>query len=225
MRGAPWTPEKDELLRQLYPHMRTADVARRVGRTVYSTYNRAYGLGLKKSAAYLASPDACRLRRNNFGAAHRYPKGHVPANKGLRRPGFSVGRGRMQETQFKKGVRSGIAVKLYKPIGTERVSKDGYLERKINDDMPLQSRWRAVHLLLWESANGPLPKGHAVAFINRDKTDIRIENLECISRRELMARNTVHNLPRPLADAVQLLGAVRRRINRRTREEQDRRSA
>lgn len=121
----------------------------------------------------------------------------------------------MRETQFKKGVRQGVAVKLYKPIGTERISKDGYLERKVNDGMPLQRRWRAVHLITWEAANGPLPKGHAVAFINKDRRDIRIENLELITRAELMRRNTVHNLPKPLAEIVQLRGALVRQINRK----------
>jgi len=58
-------------------------------------------MGLTKSAAYLASPAACRLRKgDNVGAARRFRPGHVPANKGLRRPGWSTGR--MAETQFKK---------------------------------------------------------------------------------------------------------------------------
>jgi hypothetical protein len=72
---------------------------------------------------------------------------------------------------------------------------------------------------VWEAANGPLPAGHAIAFKNGDKTDIRLENLECIARRELMARNTVHNLPKPLAQAIQLLGALNRQIN--TKEKQN----
>jgi hypothetical protein len=123
----------------------------------------------------------------------------------------------MRETQFKKGVRQGVAVRLYKPIGTERISKDGYLERKINDELPPQRRWRAVHLVVWEAAHGPLPKGHVIVFKNGNKRDIRLENLECISRAALMVRNSVHNLPKPLAQAVQLLGALRRKINRKAR--------
>lgn len=133
----------------------------------------------------------------------------------------------MKETQFKKGVRGGVAVRLYKPIGTERISKDGYRERKTNDNLPLQARWRAVHLLLWEATHGLVPDGHALAFLNGDKRDIRLDNLECISRAELMARNSVHNLPKPLAATIQLLGALNRQIRRKTRshEEQDRRPA
>jgi HNH endonuclease len=211
-----WSAEDDALLQRRYPNEPTQLLAAELRRSVSSVYARADKLGLRKSEEYLAGPAACRLRRgDNVGAKHQFPKGHVPANKGLRRPGWSPGR--MRETQFKKGERQGVAAEVYKPIGTERVSKDGYLERKVNDDLPFQRRWRFVHLIVWEEANGPLPRGHAIAFKNGDKTDIRIENLECITRRELMLRNTVHNLPKELASTIQLIGALNRQINRKGR--------
>lgn len=216
-----WEPEDDALLRQRFPDEPTAGLARVLRRTAIAVSARAAVLGLHKSAAYLASPAACRLRRGDqVGKPYRYPKGHVPANKGLRRPGWAPGR--MAETQFRKGERRGVAVRLYKPIGTERVSKDGYLERKVNDDLPLQRRWRAVHLLTWEAAHGPLPRGYAVSFRNGNKTDIRLDNLALVSRVDLMRRNSMHNLPAPLPQTLQLLGALRRQIRRRTRaQEQD----
>lgn len=211
----PWTSADDAVLRRLYPNTVTATVSKRLGRSISTTYQRAYSLGLRKSAAYLASPDACRLRRGvPVGASYRFSKGHVPANKGLRRPGWAPGR--MRETQFRKGERRGVAVRLYKPLGTERISKDGYRQRKVNDDLPLQKRWRAVHVLLWEATHGPLPPGHAIVFRNGDKADIQLDNLECITRAQLMARNTVHNLPKELASTVQLIGALTRQIRRRT---------
>ena len=175
-----WRPRDDALLRKRYPNTPTADVAERLGRSPLSVYQRADKLGLRKSEAYLASPAACRLRRgDNVGAKHRFQKGHVPANKGLRRPGWAPGR--LRETQFKKGVRQGVAVKLYKPIGTERVSKDGYLERKIHDGMPLQSRWRPVHRIRWEEVNGPVPKGMALKCLG-DKRNTDPSNWECVPR-------------------------------------------
>jgi hypothetical protein len=216
-----WTAEDDAVLRARYPHERTSTVASALNRTLSSVYVRAQACGLGKSAEYLSTPSACRTNGRQ-GISTRFPKGHVPANMGLRRPGWAPGR--MKDTQFQKGVRQGVAVRLYQPIGTERISKDGYLERKINDDLPLQGRWRAVHLVVWEAAHGPLPKGHAVCFTNGDKRDIRLENLECITRSELMRRNTVHNYPKPIAQAIQLLGALNRQIRERTRdarEEQD----
>lgn len=226
-----WSDAEDAVVREMYPHKPTTEIAAKLGRGLGTVYQRAQKLGLHKSAEYLASPAACRLRRgDNVGARTRFPKGHVPANKGLRRPGWTAGR--MKETQFRKGERRGVAVDLYKPIGSERISKDGYLERKTHDALPdglsredanrlRQRRWRAVHLLVWEEANGPLPKGFAVMFVNGNKTDTRLENLTLISRADLARRNSIHNLPPELKSTIRALGSLKRRI----REEQDRRSA
>lgn len=46
-----------------------------------------------------------------------------------------------------------------------------------------------------------------------------LENLECISRRELMLRNTVHRHGPEIAALSQLRGALKRQINRRTKTE------
>lgn len=186
-----WSPAQDAMLRELYPDTPTQQVARRVGRSLTSTYQRAKKLGLAKTDAYLESPSACRLRRgDNVGAATRFAKGHAPANKGLRRPGWSPGR--MKETQFKKGSRSGVAVRLYKPIGTERMSKDGYLERKVHDGMPLQSRWRAVHLIRWEAQRGPMPEGMALKCLDGDRLNTDPANWELVPRALLPRLNGIH---------------------------------
>lgn len=223
-----WTAEEDAILRARYPDTPTKDLLSLVGRTYASVTARAATLGLEKSQAYLASPAACRLRRgDNVGAAYRFRKGQTPPNKGLHRPGYSVGRGRMQETQFKRNEMMGRAADLYKPIGTERISKDGYLERKTHDALPeglsrqeanrlRARRWKAVHLIVWEAAHGPLPKGHAIAFKNGDKRDIRLDNLELLTRGQLMARNTIHNLPLPLKSTINLLGQLKRRIREKS---------
>ncbi len=125
--------------------------------------------GIKKSAAYLDG---------KIGASGRFQKGFLPWNKGIK---FDSG-GRSHETRFKPGNRGGKAVELYQPIGAERISKDGYLQRKVNDDMPRQKRWRGVHILVWEEANGPLPAGHAVTFRDGNKQHIALENLELLTR-------------------------------------------
>lgn len=98
----------------------------------------------------------------------RFVKGIVPANKGKKMP-FNANSAR---TRFKKGNRTGRANQVYKPIGTERFSKEGYLERKIHDGMPFQSRWRGIHLVNWEKIHGAVPKGHALKCKgNRLNTD------------------------------------------------------
>lgn len=210
-----WTAADDATLRRLYPDMPTVRIARRLRRSLTATYARARLLGIPKSAAYLASPHACRLRRgDHVGRRFWYPKGHVPANKGLRRPGY--GPGRMKATQFKAGAPSGNTM----PIGSTRLI-EGYLYRKISDvpKVPYTVNWKAEHILLWTvAARLPLPRGHVLVFRNGDKSDVRLDNLELLPRRQLMARNSVHNLPQPLAATIQLLGALNRQVRRRTRD-------
>ncbi|HEY0684688.1 MAG TPA: HNH endonuclease [Steroidobacter sp.] len=113
---------------------------------------------------------------------------------------------------------------IYKPIGTERLSKDGYLERKINDNLPLRARWKFVHLIVWEAEHGPVPPGHAVAFMPGRKTnkaaEITVDALELVSRRDLMLRNSIHNLPEALVEIVRLRGALKRQINKRVSDGQ-----
>jgi hypothetical protein len=215
-----WSAEDDALLQKHYPHTSTSSLAAALRRSVSSVYARAKKFGLNKSAEYLASPAACRLRRgDNPGAAYRFRKGDVPANKGLRRPGWAPGR--MRETQFKKGSR----VYNQMAIGDTRLI-DGYVYRKVSDtpNVPWTRNWVLEHRRVWEEANGPLPAGHALAFKNGDKADVRIENLECVTRRELLSRNTIHRLPVELKKTIQLLGALKRQINKKekAREEQDR---
>lgn len=112
------------------------------------------------------------------GRTGRFAPGQAGWNKGKKMP-FNAN---SAKTQFKKGERQGVAADLYKPIGTERISKDGYLERKINDDMPLRRRWRAVHLINWEAENGPVPEGHCLKCLDGDKSNTDPTNWLAIPR-------------------------------------------
>lgn len=214
MNGTPWSARDLDLLRQRYPHEQTATLAADFGRSTRAIYSMAKLQGLKKSAAYLASEAACRLRRgDNIGAAYRFPKGHAPANKGLRRPGWSVGR--MAETQFKKGQPNHNRA----PIGAERLSKEGYLQRKLTDTGYPPRDWVPVHHIIWRAAGRDIPPGHALIFINGDKTDIRLDNLQILSRADNMRRNSVHLLPPEIKEVVNLKRAIVRRITLATRKE------
>jgi hypothetical protein len=208
-----WTAEEEATLRDLYADTPTADIAQRLSRTERQVYCKAGVLGLRKSAAYLAGPHACRLRRgDDAGKQHRFRPGMTPWNAGKK--GWTAG-GRSAETRFKPGARLGRAAQLWQPIGSERMTKDGYRERKVTDTGVTRVDYVGLHRLLWEEHHGPVPAGHIVVFSNGDKTDIRIDNLECISRIENMRRNSVHRLPKELVEVVQLKGALQRQINRR----------
>lgn len=203
----PWTDAEEQLLRELYPDHPTRDVAARLDRGERAVYARAKALGLRKSAAYLASPAAARIQPGQGkGSATRFKKGHQPWNKGTEyRP-----TGRAIETQFKPGHMPQTEV----PIGTERI-RDGYLWRKVTADNPVaRFNWRTVHTLLWEEHNGPIPEGHVLAFRNGDRLDIRLDNLELITRTELARRNGPAGLPPQLREAFARRAHITRQLNK-----------
>jgi hypothetical protein len=111
------------------------------------------------------------------GRDGRFNKGVAPWSKG-RKIGNNPGSAR---TQFKRGSRSGVAAKIYKPIGSERVHYSGYLQRKIHDGLPMQSRWKLVHCIEWEKLNGPVPKGMALKC-KGERLDTNPSNWELVPR-------------------------------------------
>jgi HNH endonuclease len=212
-----WRDWELDCLRTLYPTTPTKTLSHTLSRSESSIYGKAATLGLRKSAEYLDGPDACRLRRGDpVGAAFRFRPGHIPANKGLRRPGWS--RGRMAETQFKPGNKP----HTWKPIGSTRFSKEGYLQRKVSDTGYPPRDWVGVHVLMWEEEHGPVPEGHAVAFKDRHKANICPGNLELVSRAELMRRNTIHNYPPELAGVIRLSASLKRKLRSLDEEHTDR---
>lgn len=212
MRRSIWTATMVDTLCALYADTPTDELADRLGVSVAQVYAKAAHHGLKKSPAYLAGPHACRLRRgDNTGASTRFKPGQAPWNKGMK--GLDIGG---KATRFQPGMVPHTALE----IGAYRITKDGYLQRKIGNAKGSNSkRWRSVHELVWVEQNGPVPENHIVVFKPGMRTlelaEITIEKVECISRAENMQRNTLHRYGKEIASIVQLRGALTRQINRR----------
>ena len=204
-----WTPAEEQQLTKLYPATPMPELITRFQRDDRAIYSKARSMGLARSAEYLASEHACRLRRgDNIGAAYRFQKGHTTWNAGMK--GWQAEG--CQATQFKAGQVNGMAAQLLQPVGAERITKDGIRQRKIREDGPPQKRWRAYHAILWEEHHGPIPAGHIVVFRDRDMTRIEIDNLELITRAENMRRNTIHRYPPELKSAIRTLKKLKRTI-------------
>lgn len=221
-----WSTEELSMLKLEYPSSHTPTLAKKMGRGVSGVYQKALAMGLRKSAEYLASPLAGRTDGKRGGAS-RFAPGHVTWNKGVK--GVCGTHQNCRRTQFKKGDPV-QGRHNYQPIGSERLSKDGYIERKITDDQSIvpARRWIGVHRLVWEDANGPVPRGHVVCFRPGCKTaeadKITLESLELVSRKELARRNHPVTRSPELAKLVQLKGAITRQINRIAREAKERQS-
>lgn len=214
-----WTAEETYLLTKHYATMPGQELAELLQMPLGAVYNKAWALGLKKTQETIAE----MARKALLDPAHparksQFPRGLSPWNKGV---SFDSG-GRSHETRFKTG-RAPSEARNYAPIGSLRVSKDGYLERKTNDTHPVPTRrWTAVHRLVWEAANGPIPAGHIVIFKTGLKTaieaEVAVDRLECISRAEHAQRNHPRRRNPELGKLVQLKGAITRQVNRINRE-------
>ena len=112
----------------------------------------------------------------NTGRTGRFEKGRATWNKGTK------GLTKANVTSFKKGQKP----HNYKPLGSERITKDGYCEIKVSDT---GRRWRPKHVLIYEKHHGKVPKGSAVIFLDGDKRNFDIDNLYLVTRSQLAMLN------------------------------------
>ncbi|NRG44213.1 HNH endonuclease [Bacillus sp. CRN 9] len=135
------------------------------------------------------TPRQIQMYKKNHGLKSNisttFKQGSIPANKGTKGL-YNVGGNR---TSFKPGQKASN----YKPLGSERIDRDGYVLIKVQDDGPWHKRWRLKHVVVWEKVNGPVPKGHCLIFLDRNKQNISLENLQLIKRSQL-ARLNQNNL-------------------------------
>lgn len=197
-----WSPEQLEELRRRYPNERTDMIAKSFGVSLNRVYSKAADLGLHKSEEFFASPDSGRTDGSR-GAGSRFVKGKAPDNKGIKRPGTG------SRTSFKPGQKP----LNWMPVGSLRDSQGGYLQIKVSETSNQLKDWIFLHKKLWEEAHGPIPKGHAVVLKDGNKKNCVLDNLELITKRELMARNSINNYPPELKDLMRLKARLTRRIN------------
>ncbi len=203
----PWTPDEEQTLRDLYPDRPTAEVASALNRSVNATYQKALNIGLAKSAVYLDSPAACRLRHGvNIGREHRFQKGNKAWNAGMK--GLHIGG---KDTQFAPGNMPHNHV----PVGTIVPDPDGYLRIKIGEP----KQWQWLHRHNWEAMHGEIPKGLVLVFKSSDRRNCDPSNLELITRAELVTRNSFHRYPRELKAAIRVAAKLKRTVEAKHEEQ------
>lgn len=115
----------------------------------------------------------------NTGRTGQFVKGQVPQNKGKKMPPEVYEK--CKGTMFKKG----NIPKNHRPVGSERINRDGYVEIKIAEP----NKWTLKHRLVWQQAHGTIPKGQIVIFRDNDRTNVVLENLLLISQSENLIIN------------------------------------
>jgi hypothetical protein len=116
------------------------------------------------------------------GRAGRFLPGNIPHNKGKT--------GTCPAGCEKGWFRPGHRPWTYKPVGTERVNGDGYIDVRIRNPTGKRwKNWKAKHRIIWEKAHGKIPRGHVVIFADGNNRNFALENLLLVSRAELSVMN------------------------------------
>jgi hypothetical protein len=139
--------------------------------------NQEYGLSVTRQQIKTFKAN----HKISSGLTGRFEKGSIPLNKGTKGL-YNVGG---NCTSFKPGQKA----PNYKPVGSERLDRDGYILIKVSDVGTCSERWKLKHKVLWEEANGPVPKGHCLIFLDSNKHNTSLDNLQLITRTQLARMN------------------------------------
>ena len=171
------TEEEGKTIEDNYLIVPLKRLAKQMGRS--NTFVRNY---LKRNNL-IVPPDIIERRKQEA----KRKKGDVPHNKGQKMPEKT--KEKLRHTFFKKGH---LPHNAYESDGAISMRKD-------NDGRPYPhtrialAKWMPYQRYIWEQAYGPIPDNCLIVFKNKDTTDIRLENLELISRQDNADRNISKN--------------------------------
>jgi hypothetical protein len=142
------------------------------------------------------------LRKRNgwlTGRTGRFEKGNIP-HPDARPKGPN-------KTSFKKGAKP----HNWKPVGSRRISRDGYVEVKTQEP----KKWEQLHVLVWSEENGDVPEGYCIVFKDGDKLNVGLDNLDLISRNELLQINRLRcsSQPPEVQPVIRVMGKVIAKTN------------
>ena len=109
------------------------------------------------------------------GTGGYFKKGSTPWNKGLK--GYMGA----NKTSFKKGTIPPNQV----PIGTESITKGGYIKVKVGEP----NKWKLKQRYIYEQHYGEIPKDYNVIFADRNIQNFDINNLVLVSKAEMLILN------------------------------------
>lgn len=198
-----FTVEEDEIIRDNYLTMPMKTIGKLINRSFCGVNSRMNQLGL-------IIPEELRAERKAKGM---FRKGQEPANKGKKMNPEQYEK--YKHTFFQKDHIPHNAKKNGEEV--KRKDKNGniYLLIKI----PEKRRLVYKHVWLWENENGTVPDGYAVVFKDGNSLNCCLNNLECISRVELLNRNTINRFPEDLQRAIRLQSVIKRRIKKLKKQE------
>jgi hypothetical protein len=213
LKGTPFKNTEIEILQNIYADKLTLEVATLLNMPIGKVYRKAAALGIKKSKEFLSSALSGRLTSESSKALnYRFKPGQVPPNKGKKQTEYMSATAieRSAKTRFVKGQCPHNAL----DIGTERVTKDGYIEVRVKERISSHRHWKLKQRIVYEQHyNTRLTSADVVIFNDGNKRNFEPENLVKITRAENMQRNTIHRYEPELKTAIRKVSRIKRIIN------------
>ena len=197
---------KVEVIRR-YPFESTAVIAKELGITISKVYNIAWAYKIHKDMNYLKTAASGRYKAGmRSGEAFQFKPGHTPYNKGKKMPAETYEK--VKKAMFKQGHKPHNT----KPEGTIniRADKSGRLYQyiKIKD-----SHWELLQRHIWTQANGEIPAGSVVNFIDGNYMNCELNNLQLKTRGEMAIMNSIHRYPAEVRDLIKLNNKLKAKTN------------
>jgi hypothetical protein len=105
--------------------------------------------------------------------------------------------------------RQGLAVRTKVAPPSVEFDGDRYAPTKYGYFRKTYGDRRHLHVAKWEKANGRVPRGHVVAFVDGDRMNIELDNLECLPLEEA---GSLRKLPLELKRCLACGEAMPRRL-------------
>lgn len=189
----PYTDEQLLFLKDNYPNMARVELT--------AEFNKKF----KQDRTVKAIAGTCKRNKFSSGRTGCFEKGSKPWNTGTK------GVCKPNSGSFKKG----NLPKNWKPVGHQRII-DGYIMEKVEEP----NKFRFKHQLVWEEHHGQIPKEMVLWFIDGNRQNCSIDNLELIKKTEQIRRNQlkVNQAPGEIQETLKLVAKTQVAISEKRKE-------
>lgn len=165
------------------------------------TFNKKFNCNVSESAI---ANQKVKLNLSSGITGGQFKKGNIPANKGKKWDDYvsKKSQKRSLETCFKKG----NIPHNHRKVGSERITKEGYIEIKVKEP----NKWQLKHRYIYEKKYGKIPDGYNLIFLDGNRKNLEFSNLKLVSKAEdlIMNNNKLFTQDKELTNTGTIIAKV-----------------
>ncbi len=196
-----FTKKEDAFIKENYlklPVKRIADILGRSG----------VGINVALKRLNLSIPQELADQRKLDGM---FRKGSVPVNKGKKQIDYMSPEAieKTKGTRFTKGNVPHNSIGISNGDISIRKDNRGVAYKFIRAQLGI---WVPLQVYNWEQKFGPIPKGFILRFYDNNPMNCEPENLELITRKENMIKNSIQRYPEEIKSIIRLTSKINKTI-------------